>query len=311
MYSKYIDNSKGTDDNYLSLDEILENIVNYQEWKNNESDPYTGEDLNYEIVKVFDDNQILDISGSSITYNYIKYSYDTVITQQEDNPIAAERLKTTYGALVIYSDGARTQYLVDKARGSNALRILRVINNADQNKIIEAQPFKFEEDFFIWLISRFMNESSVLDEEKSLRLNRIIGFRGERGERQAILSGSGNEVMNLLSSLSFLIEMDTMTEISTRLEYGNDTIEIQFYSKKSQLDINLVSYVGDYMLLPDDSKNPKVLLTSFIEVIPSIINAYNEDIKTKSWDKAKRKEFILGIADSVKDRLDVLYDQGE
>src|SRR5690606_15055950 len=117
------------------------------------------------------------------------------------------------------------------------LRILRVINNSDRNKIIEAQSFNFTEDFFIWLISRFMEGNKIIVEEDSLSISRIIGFKGEGSQKQAILSGSGNEVMNLISSLSFLIEMDVMTEIEVRIIRGSETYEVRFYSKNSQIDV--------------------------------------------------------------------------
>lgn len=307
MYSKYIDNSKNEDGLFLSMDDILENIIVYEEWREDEIDPYTQEPLNYEVYKEYVENQKIEIKGTEFTFNYIKYSYDTVISGQETNPIPAERLKTTSGAIVIYTDGIRTQYLIDRARGANALRILRVINNSDRNKIIEAQSFNFTEDFFIWLISRFMEGNKIIVEEDSLSISRIIGFKGEGSQKQAILSGSGNEVMNLISSLSFLIEMDVMTEIEVRIIRGSETYEVRFYSKNSQIDVMVDNYVGDYMMLPHEERNPRILLNAFIDIVPSIMNAYNEEIDNGNWTKNSKREFTLGLVDSVKEKLDVLY----
>lgn len=289
------------------MDDILTNILKFEEWKTVETDPFTQQPLNYEITKVYDENQKIEIKNTEFTFNYIKYSYDTVISGQETNPISAERLKSTSGAIVIYTDGIRTQYLVDRARGPAALRILRVINNSDKNKIIEAQSFNITEDFFIWLISRFMNGNRIIDEENSLSISRIIGFRGEGSQKQAVLSGSGNEVMNLLSSLSFLIEMDVMTEIEIRILCGSETFEIRLYSINSQLDILVENYVGEYIMLPHEEKDPRVLLNTFIDIIPSIMNAYNEEVDNGNWTKNSKREFTLGLVDSVKEKLDLLY----
>ncbi|EGQ26748.1 hypothetical protein HMPREF9372_1289 [Sporosarcina newyorkensis 2681] len=289
------------------MDEILFNILNFEEWRTPVIDPFTNEALLYQISKVYDENQKIIIKGTEFTFNYIKYEYDTVISGQETNPISAERLKKTFGEIVIYTDGVRTQYLVDKARGPAALRILRVINNSDKNKIIEAQSFNITEDFFIWLLSRFMSGSTILDEENSLKINRITGFKGEGSQKQAILSGSGNEIMNMLSSLSFLVEMDVMTEVEARIIRGSETLEIRFYSKNSQLDILVESYTGEYMMLQNEEKTPRVLLNSFIETIPSIMNAYNEDIENDSWTKNSKREFTLGLVDSVREKLNILY----
>lgn len=309
MYSKYIDNSTRQDEQivFLTLAEILQNILNYSEWRTPELDPYTAEALNYEVLKVFEENQTINIKETEITYNVIKYSYDIVISGQEVNPMHAERLKTTSGTVVVYSDGVRTQYLVDRARGNAALRILRIINNSEKNKIIEAQSFNIDEDFFIWLISRFMEDNRVIDEENSISISRIIGFRGEGNQKQAILSGSGNEVMNLLSSLSFLIEMDVMTEIEIRIQQGNETFEIRFYSNKSQIDILVDNYVGDDMMLVKEEKDPKILLKTFIDLIPSIMNSYNEDVSSLDWNENSKRDFTLGLVDSVRHKLGLLY----
>lgn len=307
MFSKYIDNSIDENDAFMSMDEILTNILNFEEWRMVETDPFTQQPLKYEITKVYDENQEIEIKGTEFTFNYIKYSYDTVISGQETNPISVERLKTTSGAIVIYTDGIRTQYLVDRARGAAALRILRVINNSDKNKIIEAQSFNITEDFFIWLISRFMDGNRIIDEENSLSISRIIGFRGEGSQKQAVLSGSGNEVINLLSSLSFLIEMEVMTEIEVRILCGSETFEIRLYSINSQLDILVENFVGEYMMLPSEEKNPRILLNAFIDIIPSIMNAYNEEVDNGNWTRNSKREFTLGLVDSVKEKLDLLY----
>ena len=309
MFSKYIDNSNKEDGTYLSIDEIITNIMNYDQWRTPQSDPHTNEPLRYEIGKIFDDNQQIEIMGLNITYNYIKYSYDTVISGQENNPISAERLRQISGAIVIYSDGTRTQYLMDRARGANALRILRIINNSGKNKIIEAQSFGISEDLFIWLISRFMADNRLIDEEEELVISRIIGFKGEGSQSQAILSGSGNEVMNLFSSLSFLIEMDEMTEIEVRLEHRESTYELRFYSKNSQVDVLVENYVGEYMMLRDEDKDPKVLLSTFIEIIPTIINSYNEEKNNNVWTDESKREFTLELAESVRQRLAQLLNE--
>ncbi|GIN59873.1 hypothetical protein J8TS2_41920 [Lederbergia ruris] len=139
MFSKYIDNSIDENDAFMSMDEILTNILNFEEWRMVETDPFTQQPLKYEITKVYDENQEIEIKGTEFTFNYIKYSYDTVISGQETNPISVERLKTTSGAIVIYTDGIRTQYLVDRARGAAALRILRVINNSVKLHIVPSK----------------------------------------------------------------------------------------------------------------------------------------------------------------------------
>ncbi|HGF7955518.1 TPA: hypothetical protein QFQ30_000231 [Enterococcus faecium] len=311
MYSKYIDNSQKPNNTFFSMEEILENILDFPNWIDVKIDPVIEQPLKYEVQKGYEEDQKITIHDTEFSYNYIKYAYDVLITSQETNPISVERLRTVSGTIILYSDGNRTQYLVDRARGGTALRILRVISNAEKNKIIAAQPFDFSEDFFIWLIAKFMNDDKVIDEEESIVISRIIGFKGEGSQKQAVLSGSGNEVMNLLSSLSFLIEMDVMTEIEVRIEHESETFEFRFFSKNSQIDVLLDNYSGQYMMEINEIKNPKILLSSFIDIIPSIINGYSEDIQNKEWTKDSKRKFILGLVDSVKEKLEGLYPSEE
>lgn len=309
MFSKYIDNSKNAEDRYLSMDEILTNILNFPEWMDSDIDPQTDEPLRYEVSKEFEENKTIDIKGTEITFNYIKYSYDTLYTGQQNNPIATERLKTTHGGFVIYTDGLRTQYLMDKARGGNALSVLRKVNNSDRNKIIEGERFNINEEFFIWLLARFMNDNKMLDENNGLTISRIIGFKGEgnENEKEAVLSGSGNEVMNMMSSLSFLIEMESMTEIEVRVVIEDETYEIRYFSRNSQIDIMLDNYLGRFMMDLKEEKNAKILLRAFIEIIPSMTNSFDEDSENDEWNTNSKRDFILGLVDSVKTKLDMMY----
>ena len=114
-----------------------------------------------------------------------------------------------------------------------------------------------------------------------------------------------------MSSLSFLIEMDVMTEIEVRIEHESETFEFRFFSKNSQIDVLLDNYSGQYMMEINEIKNPKILLISFIDIIPSIINGYSEDIQNKEWTKDSKRKFILGLVDSVKEKLEGLYPSEE
>ncbi|QCA29618.1 hypothetical protein E4Z98_07440 [Vagococcus xieshaowenii] len=291
------------------MNEILENILSYNEWLEIDTDPQTNQPLRYEVEKVFDENRVVSIKGTDFQFNYIKYSYDSLLSGQETNPIATERLKTTHGGFVIYTDGLRTQYLMDKARGPQSLRVLRKVNNSDKNKIIEAESFNINEEFFIWLLSRFMNDNKVLDDNNDLTISRIIGFKGEGNpnEKEAVLSGSGNEVMNLISSISFLIEMQSMTEIEVRVVIEDETYEIRYFSRNSQIDIMVENYSGQFMLDVREEKVSKILLKAFIEIIPSMMNSFNEDVENGEWTNNSKRDFTLALVDSVRNKLDSMY----
>ncbi|MTV19173.1 hypothetical protein [Staphylococcus delphini] len=301
MYSKYIDNSRKNDNSYRSIDEIIENIVNYSKWRKVEKDPYTGEDLDYSVMKCFEVNQELKIKDNIFKYNYIAFSFETLMKGQENNPVAAERKRPTTGFVVVYSDGERTQYIINRAMGATALSILRKINNSDKHKIIEAKSFEFDSDVFLWLISKFKNDNKI-DELEELVLKRVTGFKGSGN--QATLTGSGNDVMNLFSTLSFIIEMESLKEILVQFQHSRNIYEIRFFESNSQIDVKIENYVGDYILHSEEIRYAVILMHCFIEVIPTVINAYQTDIENKDWGDDKKNDFSNQILKAVKYNID-------
>lgn len=300
MFSKYVDNSKNNDDSYKTINQIIDNILNYDNWLDPTIDPFTDEPLEYVVEKSFEDNKEIRIKNENFEYNYITFKYDTLIKGLEQNPIYEERVKQINGYFVIYTNGERTQYIINRGKGANALSILRKINNSDQNKIIEAESFDFDSDFFIWLISKFKNDNNI-DEGEKLTLERVTGFKGSGNENQATLIGSGNDVMNLFSTMSFIIEMDSLTEILAKFKHEGNTYEIRFYDNNSQIDINISRYTGDYLQLSENVKKSSILLTSFILIIPAIINSFSDD----EWDKDKENEFSNQTLKAVKHKIKV------
>ncbi|AVP11493.1 hypothetical protein IDG47_09710 [Staphylococcus sp. EG-SA-6] len=298
MFSKYIDNSKNKDESYKSIDEIIDNILNYDKWLTPTIDPYTGDQLTYIVEKAFEMNKEVKIKGETFTFNLLSFKYDSLITGFENSPIYEERVKQTNGYFIIYTDGSRTQYIINRGTGSNALSILRKINNSESNKIIEAKTFSFNSDFFIWLISKFKNDNNI-DENENITLERVTGFKGSGNANQATLIGAGNDVMNLFSTMSFIIEMDSLTEILAKFKYNEHTIEIRFYESNSQIDINIAKYTGEYLREAESLKNSLILLHSFILIIPAVINSFNND----EWNKEKEKKFSQETLEAVKIKI--------
>ncbi|WP_077700070.1 hypothetical protein [Staphylococcus hominis] len=299
MFSKYIDNSKNKDGSYRSIDEIIDNILNYDNWRIPTIDPYTGNPLTYSVEKAFTKNKEVKIKEKTFTFNLLSFKYDSLITGFENSPIHEERIRPTNGYLIIYTDGSRTQYIINRGTGPNALSILRKINNSESNKIIEAKKFDFNSDFFIWLISKFKNDNNI-DENENITLEIVTGFKGSGNENQATLIGAGNDVMNLFSTMSFIIEMDSLTEILAKFKYNKNTIEIRFYESNSQIDINIAKYTGEFLSETEDLKKSLILLFSFLLIIPAVINSFNND----KWNKVKEKQFSKEILEAVKNKIE-------
>lgn len=110
--------------------------------------------------------------------------------------------------------------------------------------------------------------------------------------------------MNLFSTLSFIIEMESLTEILAQFQHCKNTYEIRFYENNSQIDINIDNYTGDYVKEEETLKKSKVLLHCFIEIIPSVINSYNNDVDNNDWSNDKKAEFSTQILEAVKENIE-------
>ncbi|TKG83633.1 hypothetical protein DB727_13685, partial [Staphylococcus aureus] len=137
MFSKYIDNSKNKDESYKSIDEIIDNILNYDKWLTPTIDPYTGDQLTYIVEKAFEMNKEVKIKGETFTFNLLSFKYDSLITGFENSPIYEERVKQTNGYFIIYTDGSRTQYIIHRGTGYKDLSILRKIKKRESKKKIK------------------------------------------------------------------------------------------------------------------------------------------------------------------------------
>ncbi|MFC9600208.1 hypothetical protein ACFTQL_20415 [Peribacillus butanolivorans] len=72
--------------------------------------------------------------------------------------------------------------------------------------------------------------------DSHLLLQKIIGFKGSTNDRLAEVKGTGNKIMNLLSTLAFLFENEQVSFIKPRIEYEKETAEIS-------LDLNIKTAV--------------------------------------------------------------------
>ncbi|MED1740837.1 hypothetical protein P4U97_15195 [Bacillus swezeyi] len=102
-----------------------------------------------------------------------------------------------------------------------------------------------------------------LVEDCHLILQKIIGFKGSTNDRLAEVKGTGNKILNLLSTLAFLFENENVSNIKPKIGYERETIDISM-DLNGSVDIDLENYVGQYMYDIEEEKNAKVILTVFL-----------------------------------------------
>lgn len=295
--------SRWTDNSNKSMDEILENMLDYENWLTHDLDPLTEDYLRYQVGKVFDENQTITLNNQEITYNYINYEYERVRPGEEHNDMRSSRIYSIAGYIIVYSDGTSTQYITNRSGGDNTKTILRKLNNYSGRLEITSNPFSISEDIFTWMIYRVLNYGeNSLEDDSHLSLKKIIGFKGATQDRLAEVRGTGNKIMNLLSTLAFLFENEQVSFIKPRIEYQNETIEISL-DLNGTIDIDFESYIGNYIMRQEYEKISIVTLVTFLEIIPKILTSYRNDLDNVVWSVNEKVNFFTGIGEAIQEKI--------
>lgn len=287
------------------MEEILENMLNYEHWLTPEVDPLTDDYLRYLVRKIFEENQIITLNNQEFTYNYIEYEYERVRPGEETNEMRSSRIYSISGYIIIYTDGINTQCITDRSGGDYTKTILRKINNYSKKLELTLNPFTISEDMFIWMIYRVLNYGEIsLDEDSLLLLQKIIGFKGSTNDRLAEVKGTGNKIMNLLSTLAFLFENEQVSFIKPRIEYEKETVEISL-DLNGTIDIDFETYIGNHLMRQEYEKKSIVTLITFLEIIPKILTSYHNDKEKEDapWSIDEKVRFFTSIGESIQEKI--------
>lgn len=296
--------SKWTYNTEENFQNIIDNLLDYQNWWEYEEDPFNQERLSVNISKYYDENQDIVINGNIITYNYIDYLYEKVRPGENENEMRSTRIYQQKGFLIIYSDGTSTQIITNRSSNNGTKTVLRKINNCSKNLEIIANKFDFSEDMFIWTIYKaLMHEEIFSDEETQLIIERIIGFKGATEESAEVI-GKGSTIMNLLSTLAFLFENETVSIIQPRINYNNNNVIDLKLDINGNVEMDFDTYIGDYLVAQEETRNSNVSLIALLDIIPKFLAAYLTDKEENMWSNEIKNTFFVNIGKDIQAKIE-------
>lgn len=279
------------------IDDIITSILSFDVDGNE-----TLGDVNFSFEKIFIENQKITLNEKEIQFNKINFSYDSIV--EGGQPIE-DRTIPKKGFLIIYNTGNNINYIIDKNSGAKSF--LRKINNYTERGIIEENMIKFNDDFFIWLISKVYQEDNILDgsNHKEIEIKSIKGFRGRTTDLLTQVKADGETVINIISTLAFLLESKNINQITIDIGYDNIHQNIGLkINKKGNVYTDADSYIGELINERDiELRFSKIILMLYLEILPKIYQSYNDDLKDEIWGKDKNKDFIELIKKDVLDRI--------
>ena len=256
---------------------------------------------NWNFTKVFTDNQSMQLNGRNIQYNMIKCTYDQISTGER--PLEDRTVRKSV-FIIAYHNGISINYIIDQ--NSSAQKMLRKLLSYTGKNEIEKNVFSFSNDFFVWLISKVYNSDNVIesnnDNLSDLQLESIKGFRGDTEDSQTKVSATGESVMNIISTLSFLLESRRLNQIKLELSYA-DHENISLILKKDCVALDFKPYQGVYDQDPPDSITAKLYLLVYLEILPIIEQEYQSNVADDVWSNIAYINFMNNVAQNLTEKI--------
>ena len=254
---------------------------------------------NWSIQKCFTDNKTIKLNGKDIKFNYITYAYDQVDTTNENKTARKD------GFIIVYSTGYDVNYIIDQ--NSYAMKLLRKLLSYNGRNELERGNFDFSNDFFSWLIYRVYNKNCnievFLEKEKKLTVDTIKGIKGDTLDLQTQVTASGEAVMNIISTLAFLLESRNFNQIKLDLNY-TDHSNVSLALQKGTVNVLMNEYSGIFEDDTPEEKIAKAYLLIYLEILPILFQEYYTDIGNDVWNEELYKQFLKSVGETIREKID-------
>lgn len=258
--------------------------------------------INYTSRKLLEEDGNIELNGENIRYNIVRYGFDQVTAQE--NP-SEDRVIRKNGYIIIYEQRGTIYYIVDQ--NTAAKKILRKLLAYNGRNEIEDSNFDFGEDFFVWLVSRVYNSADPIENDyddciKELQLEEIKGIRGNTEDLQTKVATSGESVMNIISTLSFLLESRRLNQVVLNLRYtGHDNIGVKLQKNTVEFER---PYIGEYLDCSSDELLAKIYLLLYLEILPILEQEYRMNKDEDEWNQESYIAFLTAIKDTVIEKIE-------
>lgn len=254
---------------------------------------------NWSIQKCFTDNKTIKLNGKDIKFNYITCAYDQVDTTNENKTARKD------GFIIVYSTGYDVNYIIDQ--NSYAMKLLRKLLSYNGRNELERGNFDFSNDFFSWLIYRVYNKNCnievFLEKEKKLTVDTIKGIKGDTLDLQTQVTASGEAVMNIISTLAFLLESRNFNQIKLDLNY-TDHSNVSLALQKGTVNVLMNEYSGIFEDDTPEEKIAKAYLLIYLEILPILFQEYYTDIGNDVWNEEVYKQFLKSVGETIREKID-------
>ena len=260
--------------------------------------------INWHIQKEFEKNKQITLNGKTIEYNFYTYSVDQISSSmQADEDMSIKKT----GFIVPYISSGRLRYIISRNSGAQAI-LRKMLFYSGKGEIVK-NDLPLTGDFFIWLIHKVYSGNNTIESESDsladLTIDYVRGFKGNTEDMLTRVSAVGESVMNIISTLSFLLESQNLNQVTLDIAYReHSNIEVTL-SNRNTVAITEERYLG--ALISEDCSAPElistILLTLYIEVLPILIQSYQSEIDSNLWGQGKCVDFLKQVANDLSKKV--------
>lgn len=294
-YSKWVDNTNN------SLENLIDKFLTNREGV---SDPLSNETLVQKVDLILDGNQTFKIDEKIVTYNYLIHQYEYIRNNEMTNPIREKRVGLYVADIIIFNYNSKNYYIVDKGYTNKTLGNLRTLAGySGKQEISEQRISGIKTDLFIWMIHHLLdNPNSFLNDQKDTKVESVIGFKGSTIDKLAEISGSGEKIMKMLTTLLFLFENQKISKVETTIFRKNERFKLTL-GEKSLVEIDFNSFEGEDFFVGKEELKSKVAIKVFVDVIPNLISIFSDEIDSKKWSTKKEEKFFKDIGRDLSKKI--------
>lgn len=262
-------------DTKSDFNEVLK-ILNSKIGEYSENEPYFSEFLLKRKFEELTDKKKIEIANSTYTYKVYNYYKENINKGFEQDENRETRVSNTEMYIVVFSNKATTQYLISKSvSDSKGKTILRQLMGYEASGEIETNKISIlsDKDFYLWLFYSVLNDKN---NDEDITIVSIEGYRGSDRETLTHVTGSGSELLNLLSTLTFIFESDNINRIKLKVFYNSHYVVLSLHNN-GNVKIHFSEYQGTYDELSKGDEIANITLMSMLLILPKISAIYSQD----------------------------------
>lgn len=258
--------------------------------------------INWSVEQALQEDITDTFNGKETVFNAFRFAYDQFSAGMEDDVVRKE------GWIIAYIYSGKIRYIV--TRNSGAKTMLRKLLGYSGKGEITRSPLSFNGDMFVWLINKIYTSDNMLISESEdlhdLSIDSVRGIKGDTEDYLTKVSAVGESVINIISTLSFLLESQNLNQIKLDIGYGDySNIDLSLSNKNIvSTDFERLQCNNFQAGTSEAQKMATVFILLYTEILPIIMQSYQSEIDCNQWGQGKCVEFLQNVAKDLSEKVD-------